>query len=271
MKKISVVLVVCFLLFSVALIGEEQGVEKRLSLSYKESRMVLINGGKFVMGMEQAPVKPGEKKPYINNPAHTVEVDSFYIDVYEVTNAQYFLFCQATGRALPVFWGMNEFHCGLDFPDHPVVGVSQPDALAYATWKGLRLPTEAEWEYAARGGLVGQRFPNGNEIDNKQGNFAKNKPGSMPVGSYPPNGFGLYDMAGNVGEWVTDYYTDTYYMESPAKNPKGPEVGLLRPVRGGGWFSGMMCVTVYSRKMLPTHWVDFAVGFRCAKDYTPVK
>ncbi|UCH98628.1 MAG: formylglycine-generating enzyme family protein [Candidatus Aminicenantes bacterium] len=231
--------------------------------------MVFIPGGKFVMGKELPPAKEGEKEKYVNNPAHNVELDSFYIDKYEVTNYQYFLFCQATGKKLPVFWGMNEFHCGLDFPNHPVVGVSYIEAQAYAKWRGMRLPTEAEWEYAARGGLSGKKYPNGDELDDKLANYGQHRRGTTAVGSYPANGFGLYDMAGNVREWVLDYYQTNYYLSSPGKNPQGPDIGRFRVIRGGSWFSGPGCVTVYRRNALAPNWVDFAVGFRCAKDAKP--
>ncbi len=275
MKKVRTVFVAIFVLvlfvfnFSSPASGEEQGTEKYPSNPFLEPQSVFIQGGKFVMGRELPPAKEGEKKPYVNDPAHNVELDSFYIDRYEVTNYQYFLFCQATGRALPVFWGMNEFHCGLDFPNHPVVGVSYSDAQAYAQWRGMRLPTEAEWEYAARGGSSDQTYPNGNQIDDKQANYGKHQRSTSAVGNFPANAFGLYDMAGNVVEWVSDYYQTDYYLESPAKNPQGPETGKFRVIRGGGWFSGPGCVTVSHRNALPASWVDFAVGFRCARDAQP--
>jgi formylglycine-generating enzyme required for sulfatase activity len=273
MKKVwiwfSLIIVLFIVDFNIHTAGEEQGADKGIASPFLEPRLALIQGGKFVMGLDQPPAKEGEEKKYVDNPSHNVELDSFYIDTYEVTNYQYFMFCQSTGRKLPVFWGMNEFHCGLDFPNHPVVGVSHSDAQDYAKWRGMRLPTEAEWEYAARGGLVKQRYPNGNEIDDKQANYQQHQPGTSAVGSYPANGYGLHDMAGNAGEWVSDYYQADYYLESPAKNPQGPKIGKFRVFRGGGWFSGPMCVTVYKRNALSSNWVDFSVGFRCAKDAKP--
>ncbi len=201
------------------------------------------------------------------SPVHRVEVDSFYIDAYEVTNAEYFSFCEDTGRKLPIFWGIERFRCGIEYPDHPIVGVSCADAEAYAVWAGKRLPTEAEWEYAARGGLEGKIFANGDKADESTANFRYGSEpiSTMPVGNYPPNGYGLYDMIGNVREWVSDWYGKDYYSVSPVKNPTGPEDGFLSVARGGGWYSGKMCCTVYSRICLKKYWVDFAVGFRCAK------
>ena len=219
------------------------------------TEMARIPAGEFMMG------KAGTGD---NAPAHKVRLDEFFIDKHEVTNAQYFRFCQETARALPFFWGMHEFRSSLDFPDHPVVGVSWHDAMDYAKWAGKRLPTEAEWEHAARGGLSGKSFPSGDDIDKQEATFSA--PGTTRVASLLSNGYGLYDMAGNVREWVMDYYDQHYYATSPVDNPTGPEKGTLVVVRGGGWIGGKMCVTVASRIALPSSWVDMAVGFRCAKD-----
>ena len=217
--------------------------------------MVLIPGGELVMGRENA----GHESP-----THTVRLRAFLLDAREVTNGEYFKFCQATGRALPFFWGMREFRSGLDFPDHPVVGVSWHDALDYATWAGKRLPTEAEWEYAARGGLAGQPFPTGSDLAKTDANYGGSGP--VRVGSFTSNGYGLHDMAGNAAEWVMDFYDDDYYSTSPADNPTGPAKGQFCVVRGGGWKGGKMCANVTNRTALKPYWVDFAVGFRCAKD-----
>lgn len=222
--------------------------------------MVLIPGGEFLMG---------DDEEEDNSPIHKVYVDSFYMDKYEVTNAQYFKFCKQTGRSLPEFWGMKEFHSGLDFPKHPVVFINWRHAEAYAKWAGKRLPTEAEWEYAARAGLVGKDFPNGDYLDSTMANFFSKErvpKGTVPVGSYPPNGYGLYDMAGNVGEWVLDYYDKNYYKNSAYKNPSGPKKGKFVVIRGGGWHSGITCVRVHYRNCLKKGWIDFNLGFRCVKD-----
>ncbi len=223
-----------------------------------EAEMILIPGGEFVMGKDEEGV---------SGPAHKVYIDSFYMDKHEVTNAQYLEFCTQTGRATPEFWDMNEFHSGPDFPDHPVTGISWRDAAAYAEWAGKRLPSEAEWEYAARGGLVGMNYPHGDELDSAQANYTlAGLEGTVAVGSFLANGHGLHDMAGNVWEWVADYYDGEYYRNSPPKNPSGPDDGKFKVIRGGGWHSGPYCNRVYYRNALPPNWVDFAVGFRCADD-----
>ena len=232
---------------------ERKAVEKEIS-----AELVLVPGGEFLMGADSE----GD-----HNPVHQVCLDAFCMNRYEVTNAQYLRFCEATGHRLPEFWGRSRFRSGPDHPNHPVVGVSWWDAAEYATWCGQRLPTEAEWEYAARGGLVGRDFPNGGPINPSQGNYNDSgKGGPVVVGSYPTNGFGLFDMQGNVVEWVADFYDATYYARSPVANPQGPDQGRFRVIRGGGWHSGASCNKVYYRNALPPNWVDFNVGFRCAQD-----
>lgn len=223
------------------------------------SVMVLVPSGEFMMG--------GESEDD-HMPVHKVYIDSFFMDKYEVTNAQYQNYCDETGEPLPEFWGMDQFHCGPDFPDYPVVGINWSEANKYAEWAGKRLPTEAEWEYAARGGLVDNNYPYGPEADTSKACFTFKgvTKGSMPVGSYPANGFGLHDMSGNVVEWVADYYDKDYYKISPENNPSGPEDGKFKVIRGGGWHSGPYCNRVYFRNALRSNWHDIAVGFRCARD-----
>ena len=231
------------------------------AIAQQETEMVLVPGGEFMMGKD------------ITNelgfsPSHKVKVDSFYIDPQEVTNRDYFRFCRETGHRLPEFWNTELFRCGEQFPDYPVVGVTHGDAQKFAEWAGKRLPTEAEWEYAARGGLSGKDYPNGNEWKqqraNQDGTGWKNL--IEPVGSHEPHGYGLFEMGGNVWEWVADRYSETYYQVSEYDNPAGPEAGSNRVIRGGSWHSGAMCKKVFYRKGLINTWCDFAVGFRCAKD-----
>jgi formylglycine-generating enzyme required for sulfatase activity len=220
--------------------------------------LALIPGGEFLMGSDSE----GD-----HNPVHKVYIEAFYMDKYEVRNTKYLRFCEITGHQLPEFWDREGFRCGLDYPNHPVVGVSWHDAVAYAVWCGQRLPTEAQWEYAARGGLAGMSYPNGETLHPSDGNYTKSgKGGPVAVGSYPPNGFGLYDMQGNVVEWILDFYDANYYASSPSVNPQGPSSGKFRVIRGGGWHSGPYCNRVYYRNALPPNWVDFNVGFRCVKD-----
>lgn len=230
-------------------------------LNAQGSDMTLIPGGEFVMGNDM-------KNGLGFSPSHKVKIDSFYMDKFEVTNGDYIAFCKETGYKLPVFWNTDIFKSGEAFLNYPVIGVSYLDAKKYAEWAGKRLPTEAEWEYAARGGLVGKDFPNGNEWTKEkakqEGSGWKNL--VDPVGSYTANGYGLYDMSGNVWEWVSDRYSELYYEVSDYHNPRGPEKGANRVIRGGSWKSGSMCKKVYYRKGLISNWCDYAVGFRCVKD-----
>ena len=225
------------------------------------TEMIVIPGGSFTMGKNTS--GPSNFKP-----AHRVALDSFLIDAHPVTNAQYFDFCVDTDHRLPEFWNVDLFKSGEKFPMHPVVGISWGDAQAYATWAGKRLPTEAEWEYAARGGLEDNEFPDGNDWTHPR---LKNETGQwenqiIEVSQRAPNGFGIYDMADNVWELVADRYADDYYAQSPGESPKGPDSGYNVVIRGGSWHSGKMCKKVYYRKGIPSNWVDFGVGFRCAKD-----
>jgi iron(II)-dependent oxidoreductase len=222
--------------------------------------MVLIPAGSFTMGKNSSGITDWQ-------PEHRVKVDSFYIDKYEVTNKQYHEFCVKTGNPLPEFWGISFVKCSLEYPDHPVVGISFTDAMKYAQWVGKRLPTEAEWEYAARGGLPASNYPWGNQIDSTFVNYGKKYKTTLKAGTFMPNGYGLYDMGGNVWEWTMDFYGDDYYANSPQNNPEGPETGRFKVIRGGSWHSGAMCIQTYYRNGLSPSWVDFAVGFRCAKSF----
>lgn len=232
-----------------------------VSAQHQDSTMTLIPGGKFLMG------KNSDKGMDFNS-AHEIEIDSFLIDKFEVSNQEYLKFCIETGHKLPEFWNVEIFRSGENYLHFPVVGINWYDAMSYAKWAGKRLPTEAEWEYAARGGLAEMEYPNGNEwtkarAENTPANWENN---IEEIGANEANGYGLYNMGGNVWEWTADRYAENYYVESPSKNPKGPTNGTCRVIRGGSWHSGAMCKKVYYRKGLTANWVDFAVGFRCVKD-----
>jgi formylglycine-generating enzyme required for sulfatase activity len=201
------------------------------------SEMVLVPAGYFTMGSNDA---EDEKPP------HRVWVDAFYIEKYELTNQQYGEFMKATGHRPPVYWDQPRFNA----PDQPVVGVSWDDAMAYCTWVGRRLPTEAEWEKAARGGLEGKKYPWGDEEPTGRAiyglDLSVGKP--TPVGRCQPNNYGLYDMAGNAWEWCADWYNPYYYKTSPERNPQGSSNGLYRVVRGGVWFrieNDLRCASRY--------------------------
>lgn len=258
------------------------------------AEMVLIPAGEFQMGSA-----PGTASNSATTPAHSVYVDAFYIDKYEVTMGQYKQFVLDTGH--PRIGDSLYEYAPTD--QHPVVGVSWNDAMAYAKWAGKRLPTEAEWEKAARGGLVGKEHPWGNTApDGTQCNFADKSLSRMwhidwgenhahksiddgyaytaPVGSFPPNGYGVHDMAGNVTEWCFDAYDENFYAYSPRRNPiadilirdgENQIVAMNKKhvVRGGSWYYSLSGIWIASRNSsLPTS-SYFNYGFRCAKSVVP--
>ncbi|MCD4793097.1 MAG: formylglycine-generating enzyme family protein [Bacteroidales bacterium] len=227
-----------------------------------EKDMKLIPGGEYIMGKDSE-----SDSDY--SPAHKVAVDSFFMDIHEVTNLEYYTFCKETGHKLPEFWGTDKYRSSLKYSNCPVIGVSKNDARKYAEYAGKRLPTEAEWEYAARGGLIDKNYSNGDVFKsciNIDSVFNKGDRHPYNVLSGKQNNFGLYGMSGNAREWVSDIYEKDYYKNSPTKNPKGPENGRLTVVRGGGWKSGSACKKVFIRNALRGSWVDITIGFRCVKD-----
>ena len=253
--------------------------------------MVLIPAGSFLMGSDDAAADDDEQ------PVHTVHLDAFYMDTHEVTNAKFKAFVDAnpawqkdniedrfhSGRYLK-HWRGNNYPSGK--ANHPVVRVSWYAAMAYAEWAGKRLPTEAEWEYAARGGLSGKKYPWGDdEPTAAYANYYPNVKDTTPVGRYAANGYGLYDMAGNVSEWCLDaryFYAasdDSFYAASDdSRNPiAGGEVDDFRTIptdpwrvlRGGSWFNGAHYLRVADRYGgSPTYSGD-DYGFRCARSVTP--
>lgn len=293
--------------------------------------MVWIPGGTYQMG---SPTEPEQNAPH-----HTVEVSGFFMDVTEVTNAQFKEFVDATGyltiaerlptkedfggndppkdfkpfsicfkqltgkvslqgpwdnQQSPPWWeartGANWRHPEGPASDisqrmnHPVVHISWLDAKAYCEWAGKRLPTEAEWEFAARGGLPKSEFCWGSDKQGSNGKWFANTfqgefptgntaldgfVGSSPVKTFPPNGYGLYDMSGNVWEWCADWYDPNYYRVSPIRNPTGPSDGTERVRRGGSF----LCADEYCRRYLPgsrdhnpPNDAASHTGFRCVKD-----
>jgi formylglycine-generating enzyme required for sulfatase activity len=212
--------------------------------------MVYLQGGAFLMGSEQGTTN--------ERPVHRVTLNPFYIDICEVTVRQYRTFLEATGRRKPAFW-----HPELDRPDDPVVGVTWHDAAAYAAWAGKRLPTEAEWEFAARGGAADTPFPWGENPDKRHANFGSR--GIAPVKRFAANRYGLHDMIGNVWEWCADWYDEAYYQASPADNPRGPATGILKILKGGAWYSNEEQVRITNRYYALPDSRSFHNGFRCAK------
>jgi len=241
------------------------------------AKMRLIPAGEFSMGDHHGDVSWIKERA---TPVHTVYLDAFYIDKYEVTVGQYKKFIQATGHRAPDWSDVSKYS---PTDNHPIVYVSWEDAQAYCKWAGKRLPTEAEWEKAARGGLVGKRYPWGDEAPDAGGKYrASYDPGDddadgyeycAPVGSFPPNGYGLYDMAGNVWEWCSDWYDKNYYSSSPRNNPPGAAggSGSFRVVRGGSWRYANYLMRAVDRNADWPSDLNSNLGFRCcvAQDVTP--
>jgi formylglycine-generating enzyme required for sulfatase activity len=235
------------------------------------AEMVVIPGGTFTMGFTGAGEggrrrrSGGEGGQGDELPAHPVTVSSFAMYRYEVTNAQYEAFRKATGDRPAAFAGSSKF----GNPKQPVVGVTWDDAVAYCKWAGTRLPTEAEWEYAARG-TDGRPYPWGSTRPSPKHARYDETEGTLPVGSCPDgvSPFGCHDMAGNAWEWVADYYEYSYYQHSPTHDPKGPEKGVRRVLRGGCWgFPSELRATfrAYDKPGASANYI----GFRCAAAAPP--
>ena len=242
--------------------GHKRGDEKTVSAQSHEPSMVLVPAGEFTMGSPTG--DPDERPP------HQVYLDSFLIDTYEVTVGQYATFLQEAGGHPPSDWeSMNR----LAHQKRPVSNVDWADAAAYCKWAGKRLPTEAEWEKAARG-TDGRLYPWGNEPPtSRHANFGQtgssNHGALAPVGSFEEgkSPYGLYDMAGNVWEWVGDWYDHGYYQASPPKNPEGPPMGGFKVIRGGSWNSSARVLRSSDRYWdPPTFRSQYFPGFRCVKN-----
>lgn len=226
--------------------------------------MVQIPEGPFVMGSRDNDSDPDEK------PEHQAYLKPYFVDLKEVGQSEYDRFAKMTRRAkrrIEVFEGDPE---KLLKPELPAIAVTWDDAEAYCKWAGKRLPTEAEWEKAARG--EGRRkYPWGDEfvpgyanIDGSEDDFRYlAPPGSLEAGRSP---YGLYDMAGNVGEWVADSYEENFYQKSPYRDPKGPDQGEQKVIRGGSWRETKKNVRSSKRFQAKPWRHDITVGFRCAKD-----
>jgi formylglycine-generating enzyme len=248
-----------------------------------------IPAGDFLMGAADA--EDDER------PVHRVYVSEFLIGRFPVTQDEYSRFIRATGypapgiRGLPLVaaggrdglfkelaaayvWAGNEPPAG--HGSHPIVLVRYDDAVAYCRWlteslgRPFRLPTEAEWEKAARGAAEGLRYPWGSEIEPSRCNFlsdpsVKRQRGTRPTGTYPPNAYGLYDVIGNVWEWVSDWYDPEFYGSGEMRDPRGPASGNMRIVRGGSWVNDdVSMLRCACRHKVPPDTYAYSVGFRVA-------
>lgn len=231
--------------------------------------MVFIPGGEFPRGRSHKLPDDGLKWfPELlkdDQPVRTIRIDPFYLDATEVTNDQYSQFVRATRRKAPPHWPKGEVPPGRG--RNPVANVSWHDAAAYAKWAGKRLPTEAEWERACRGTAERATYPWGDRNPTARDARFNAVDGPWDAGKCAANYLGLHDMAGNVWEWTADWYGQHYYAEAPQVNPRGPESGIYRAIRGGSWAD--------VAKYLPCAYRSWArpaeqspnIGFRCARDF----
>jgi formylglycine-generating enzyme required for sulfatase activity len=243
--------------------------------------MRLIPAGEFTMG-SFAEAALAECQRYGSDcdrswfedeePPHTVSLDSFYMDVYEVTNA-FYADCVDAGQCQPPVETASDtrssYYGNPEYGHFPVIYVDWDMAQTYCQWRGARLPTEAEWEKAARG-EDGRVYPWGNELDSAYLNYNQEIGDTVEAGNYEggKSPYGLYDMAGNVWEWVADYYSHEYYQSSPLSNPPGPDSGQEHVLRGGSWYDAAYLVRTTVRLQEPNP-VDNNFGFRCAREAGP--
>ena len=242
--------------------GQKQSQEQPASARPPAGAMVSIPAGEFTMGSQDGDAD--------ERPAHKVYVDSFSIDVYEVTVGQYAEFLRSGEVRAPLDWKTINQSAN---QKRPVANVDWADAVAYCKWAGKRLPTEAEWEKAARG-TDGRIYPWGNDPPTPlHANYGKMGShdyetlapvGTLEVGKSP---YGIYDMAGNVWEWVSDWYDNDYYKNSPQQNPGGPSMGGFKVIRGGSWTSSPRNLRSADRYWDPPSFRSlYFPGFRCAKN-----
>ena len=250
------------------------------------NHMVYIPEGEFLMGSDEKDAVKSEKS------VHSVYTDAFFMDKNLVTNAQFKDFIDANPKWQVPRWLRNTLfqrYRDADYlkdwytsnypkekANHPVKWVSWYAAMAYAQWVGKRLPTEAEWEKAARCGVSGQKYPWGNTIHVSSANYDIHVGETTPIGAYPPNRYGLYDMVGNVAEWCLDEWDSEFYASSQSHNPvAGGSISDIienlrktrksRVIRGGSWYSSANEVSVSSRGRLDPWKTASTTGFRCVK------
>ena len=229
-----------------------------------ETKLVSIHAGWFSMGSAADQDNGGQDN---ERPVHRIWVDEFLLAACQVTNAEYARFLRVTENPLPPFWNDANFNR----PEQPVVAVSWFEAEKYCEWlsvatgRPFRLPTEAQWERAARGGVEGKLYPWGDAPPQLLPDYDKRwLTGPEPVGRYAPNGFGLYDICENVHEWCSDWYQADYYAISPERNPRGPESGTRRVSRGGSWRHHIKASRCAARSSIPPQFQYADYGFRVA-------
>ena len=236
---------------------DNKGEVKQVIVNEKDgSIMVYIPGGIFMMGNSS-----GDSD---ERPPHRVKLKPFYMDKFEITNVQYRKFVEETNHEKPLYWNNSRWNDDLQ----PVVGVSWDDAVAYAKWAGKHLPTEAEWELAARS-TDGREYPWGNFWEKDRCNSVEtglnraNRVGNYPKGISP---YGIYDMVGNVWEWCFDTYGKDYYKNSPGYDPNGPKTGSDKTLRGGSWGYDKVNSRASNRFWEDKGTRNWHIGFRCVRD-----
>jgi len=229
-----------------------------------EVKCALIPAGEFLMGSVEG--QDDER------PVHAVWVDAFELAVFQVRNRDFARFLEATGHPAPPRWNDPDFN----HPDQPVVAVNWAEGAKYADWlsrmtgRRYRLPSEAEWERAARGGLEGLLYPWGNEPPTSRPEYLRRWGGTvrgpLRVGEGAPNPFGIYDLCENVHEWCADWYQRDYYACSPGRNPAGPASGERRASRGGSWRHHVKVSRCAARSSIPPVFQYTDYGFRVVRD-----
>jgi len=224
-----------------------------------EPALVQISAAWFLMG--------SDKGQDCERPIHRVWIDSFLLAATQVTNAEYEQFLRTTSAQPPPFWLDPNFNN----PQQPVTGISWHEAVRYCEWlrsqtaRAYRLPTEAEWEHAARGGFEQKNFPWGDDPPQSLPDYTSRwQTGPEAVARYAPNGFGLYDICDNVHEWCSDWYDPNYYAVSPERNPRGPGQTKRKSSRGGSWRHHIKVARCSARSSIPPDFQYADYGFRVA-------
>jgi formylglycine-generating enzyme required for sulfatase activity len=238
-------------------------VHKARSVEAVDPQLVIVPAGWFFMGSDS-----GQEN---ERPIHRVLVDRFQLAATQVTNEEYARFVKSAGSPEPPFWNDPHF----DHPRQPVVAVSWFEAVDYCKWlsdargRNYRLPTEAEWERAARGGVEGKLFPWGDDPPQSLPEYEQRwNHGPEPVARYGPNAYGLYDICENVHEWCSDWYQADYYSDSPDRNPQGPAAGNRKASRGGSWRHHIKVTRCAARSSIPPEFKYADYGFRLACSLT---